>query len=417
MSILIKDIIVNGKEQSVYIKENKIQELGEKLKLEADYVINGKGKALIPGLVNTHTHAAMCLFRSYAEELELEQWLQEKIWPLEKRLKPEDVYWGTKLACLEMIKSGTTCFNDMYFFMEEAAKAVKELGLRAVLSEGYIDLFDPERKKIQIERSEKVVNFIKELNSPRIRAALGPHAIYTVSEESLLWAKEYAAENKLLVHFHLAETRQEAENFLAEKGKRIVTYLEQIGFLSENLVCAHSIWLTDKEIEILRKHQVKISYNPISNLKLGSGIMPYENLKSLTVSLGTDGTASNNNLDIFDTMKFAALVQKLSNIRAITAQEVFDLATVNGALTLRLNAGSIKEGKLADLLIIDLKRPELTPGYDLISDLVYSASGACVETVICDGKILMENRKVQGEEEILEKAKEVAFDLVTRGEK
>lgn len=415
MSILIKNILVQGKETSVFIEDNIISELGKKQ--EADYVIDGTGKALLPGFVNTHTHAAMTLMRGYADDLELDEWLTTVVWPLELNLKSKDVYWGTKLACLEMLKSGTTCFNDMYFFVEEAARAVIEMGLRAVLSYAFIDLgnTDGARRTAQIE---KVTEFIKNQNNSRLDVAVAPHAIYTVSEDSLLWCKDYASKNNLLIHFHLAETEKEANEFLKSKNMRIVEYLEKINFLCENLVCAHSIWLSKKEIELLSNYNVKISYNPTSNMKLGSGIMPYQAMKEhgLVVSLGTDGCASNNNLDMFEEMKFAALLQKL-NRTGITAKDVFDMATLGGAQALALNAGVIQEGKLADLVIVDLKKTFLTPGHNLISDLVYSANGSCVDTVICDGNIVMENRKVKREEEILEKARDVALDFVSRVKK
>lgn len=414
MSMLIKNIQFQGKETSVYIKDNIISEIGKKQ--EADYVIDGKGKALLPGFVNTHTHAAMALFRSYAEDMELERWLTEKIWPLERKLTPEHVYWGAKLACLEMLKSGTTTFNDMYFFMENTAKAVSEMGLRAVLSYGFIDLFDKEKRDAEIKKTCSFIEHVKHMNCSRIIPALGPHAVYTVSEEALLWLKEYAEKNNLNIHFHLAETKKESEDFVKTHNERIVEYLNRIGFLSERVICAHCIWLSRKEIEIMKRKNVKISYNPVSNMKLGSGIMPYTKMKSLIVSLGTDGCASNNNLDMFESMKIGVLLQKLNNSTSMSAQEMFQIATINGARALNINAGEVREGKLADLIIIDLKRAELTPGHDIISDIVYSANGSCVDSVICDGKLVMENRKVQDEELILEKAKEAAFELVRETE-
>ena len=414
MSILIKNVLLDKREINVYIEDNIIQEIGKKT--EADYVIDGKNKAIIPGMVNTHTHAAMCLFRGYADDMKLEEWLQNKIWPLESKLRADDVYLGTKLACLEMIKTGTTTFNDMYFFMESAAKAVDETGLRAVLSYGFIDLFNDEKREKEIKKTKETVRAIENMHNDRIKPALGPHAVYTVSEEGLRWIKNYADEKDLLVHFHLAETKKENDDFIKKHNKRPVKYLNEIGFLDRKLIAAHCIWLNDDDINLLEKHNVKISYNPVSNMKLASGVMNYQKMKKLGVTLGTDGCASNNNLDMFEEMKIGSLLQKsyFNDETIMPAKEMFNIATLNGAKTLGFNAGKIEEGKLADILLIDLKRSELTPNHNLISNLVYSGNGSVVDTTICNGKILMENRKVKGEEEILEKGKKVAEDLINR---
>ena len=414
MSILIKNVLLDKREINVYIEDNIIQEIGKKT--EADYVIDGKNKAVIPGMVNTHTHAAMCLFRGYADDMNLEEWLQTKIWPLELKLKPEDVYMGTKLACLEMIKTGTTTFNDMYFFMESAAKSIDEMGLRAFLSYGFIDLFNDEKREKEIKKTKETIRNIENMHSDGIKPALGPHAVYTVSEEALRWIKNYADEKGLLVHLHLAETKKENDDFIKKHNKRPVKYLDELGFLDKKLIAAHCIWLNNDDISLLEKHNVKISYNPVSNMKLASGVFNYQKMKKLTVSLGTDGCASNNNLDMFEEMKIGSLLQKsyFNDETIMPAKEIFSIATENGAKALGLNAGKIEEGKLADVLLIDLKKPELTPNHDLISDLVYSANGSAVDTTICNGKILMKNRRVKNEEEILEKVKKVALDLISR---
>lgn len=414
MSILIKNVLLDKKETNVYIEDNIIQEIGKKT--EADYVIDGKNKAVIPGMVNTHTHAAMCLFRGYADDMKLDEWLQNKIWPLESKLRADDVYRGTKLACLEMIKTGTTTFNDMYFFMESAAKAVDETGLRAVLSYGFIDLFNDEKREKEIKKTKETIRNIENMHSDRIKPALGPHAVYTVSEEGLRWIKNYADEKGLLVHFHLAETKKENNDFIKKHNKRPVKYLDELGFLDEKLIAAHCVWLNDDDINLLEKHNVKISYNPASNMKLASGVMNYQKMKKLIISLGTDGCASNNNLDMFEEMKIGSLLQKsyFNDEIIMPAKEIFGIATENGAKAIGFNAGKIEEGKLADVLLIDLERADLTPNHNLISNLVYSGNGSVVDTTICNGKILMENRKVKGEEEILEKGKKVAEDLINR---
>lgn len=416
MSILIKNVLHNKKRTNVYIEDNIIQEIGAKIN-DADYVIDGRDKAIIPGLINTHTHSAMTLLRGYADDIELHEWLENKIWPIEARLTKKEVYWGTKLACLEMIKSGTTCFNDMYFYGESSAKAVKEMGIRGVISEVFFDMFDEDIREKGIKKVKKGIERLKNFNCKRIIPALGPHAVYTVSKEGLQLIKELADEQNLLIHFHLGETRWENENCYKQNGKRPVPYLEEIGFLGENLISAHCSWIIINEIKILAKNGVKISHNPTSNMKLATGgVMPYLEMKenNLLITLGTDGSASNNNLDMFESMKFAALMQKAHrwNQTVLSAKEAYEMATINGAKALGLNTGVIEEGKLADIILIDLKRAEMTPCHDLISNLVYSANGSCVDTTICDGKILMLNRKVEREEELLKKAEKVAVEFV-----
>lgn len=418
MSILIKNVLCNGKISNVYIEGNLISDIGE-VKVEAEYVIEGKDKAVIPGFINTHTHAAMTLLRSYADDLTLKDWLENKIWPVEANLTKDDIYWGTKLACLEMIKTGTTTFNDMYFHGEVAAKAVEEMGIRGVLSEVFFDLFDETKGEKGKRKVIKGIEELKKFKNGRIIPALGPHAVYTVSGEGLQWVKEFADKNDLLVHFHLAETKQENHDFKEEHGIRPVPYLEKIGFLGENLIAAHCVWLNKEDMKILAKYGVKISHNPISNMKLAVGsALPYKDLKGAgcIVSLGTDGCASNNNLDMFESMKFAALGQKahVNDPTVMSAVEVFDMATKYGAVAMRLNAGEIKEGKLADLILLNLHSPSFIPNHNLISNIVYAANGACVDTTICDGRVLMKENKVEGERFIMDKAIEVARELIKR---
>jgi 5-methylthioadenosine/S-adenosylhomocysteine deaminase len=421
MSILIKNVLLNDNETNIYIEDNLITEIGSE-KVESEHVIDGRNKAAIPGLVNTHTHAAMTLLRSYADDLILDDWLKYKIWPIEANITKDDIYWGTKLACLEMIRSGTVVFNDMYYHGEVAAKAVEEMGIRGVLSEVFFDMFDESIGEKGRKSVESGITKLREFTSGRIIPALGPHAIYTVSGEGLQWVCEFAKEHDLLIHIHLAETKKENDDFVEKHGIRPVPYLEKIDFLGENIVMAHCVWLDRKDMEILAKHKVKISHNPISNMKLGVGAMlAYNDLRSAgcLVSLGTDGAASNNNLDLFDSMKFAALAQKMftSDPTALSAHEVFDMATVSGASSLRVDSGEIREGKLADILLLDLKSPSFTPNHNLISNIVYSANGSCVDTTICDGRILMRDKEVEDEQEVLKQAQEVAMDLVNRSQK
>jgi 5-methylthioadenosine/S-adenosylhomocysteine deaminase len=414
MTLLIKNVLLGRGKTSILIEGNRIASLGGKDK--TGHVLDGSGKAALPGLVNCHTHAAMSLMRGYADDLPLQEWLEGRIWPLEARLTEEDVYWGSRLACLEMIKTGTTCFNDMYWHWRGTARAVQDSGLRAYLSEVFVDLRDKDKADEQIKVNKRLYRESRGFPE-RVGFALGPHAPYSVSRESLAWVRDFSEEHNIPVHFHLSETEREVRDCLDKHGRRPVEYLEEIGFLSSRLIACHSVWLSPGEIGLLKKHDVRLVYNPASNMKLGSGTFPYPEVRrsGLLVALGTDGCASNNNLDMLEEMKFASLLQKLrSGPAALPVGEALEMATLNGARALGLDAGEIKPGKLADIILVDLKRPELTPGHGLPSNLVYSAQGSCIDTVICDGKILMENRTVPGEEDILEKASEVAKDLVQR---
>jgi len=418
MSVLIRGALLEGNETNILIEGNKISEVDPKAGSKADVVLEGKNKAAIPGLINAHTHAAMTLMRGFADDLELHDWLSNHIWPLEAKLAEDDVYWGAKLACLEMIKSGTTCFSDMYWHPHGTARAVEEMGVRAVVAAPFVDLLDDGRAEEQIKEAERVLPKLSKNFSERVLPGLGPHCINTVSKGALTWCMEYSRENGVPIHFHLAETRKDNEEFLKKEGKRPVTYLEEIGFLGPNIIAAHAIWITKGEIKTLAKHDVKIAHNPASNMKLATGgVMPYTEMKdaNLTVALGTDGCASNNNLDMFEEMKFAALLQKAHrwDQTVLPAAEALALATSEGAKALGIDAGELAPGKLADIFLINLARPELTPHYNLASDLVYSANGGCVDTVICDGKILMQERIVPGEEKILAKAAETARKLTT----
>jgi len=417
MSILIKDVQVEGDVTQVYIEGNRIAEIGKRR--EADTVIDGRGKVALPGFVNLHTHAAMSLFRGWGDDLDLASWLKTKIWPAEAKLRPEDVYWGTKLACLEMIKSGTTTFNDMYFHMDQAAKAVREMGLRAFLAEGIVDMNDPERAAKQLRTAEDVNRRIEALKTDRITPVFGPHAIYTVSKDSLLRIRELADKKGSLIHLHLSETKREVDDCLVETGMRPAKYLDSLGFLTKDVIAAHGCWLDPSEIEILAHTGAKVAHCPISNMKVSTGAaMPYAALREAAVvmGLGTDGAGSNNSLDMFETMKVAALLQKFAtrDPKVLPATEAFELANLGGARALGIDAGIIGVDRLADLILIDPARPELTPRHNDVSNWVYSAHGNIVDTTICDGVVLMRGRRVKGEAEILERAANVARDLVTR---
>jgi 5-methylthioadenosine/S-adenosylhomocysteine deaminase len=425
-SILIADVQVNGRIADMFIQDNGlIGAVGDGIRREyageADLVIDGDRAIALPGLVNTHTHAAMSLLRGYADDMILQDWLSLKIWPLEAHLTPSDVYWGTKLACLEMIKSGTVAFNDMYFMMDEAARAVGEAGIRATLSYGFIDLFSPEKREAECRATEALVRHIRSLSNPRIRAAVGPHAIYTVSPEGLRWCAEFAAEQEIGIHIHLSETEKEVNDCIARHGKRPADHLDECGILTPRTVAAHCCWLDESECALLAERGTSASHNPSSNMKLATNrAMPYQWLKEAgaNVCLGTDGCASNNNLDMFEEAKTAALLQKFSwnNPVLLPAHEALAMATVNGARGLGLGTGTLGAGMPADIILVSARTACNTPLHNAPSNLVYSCSGGAVETTICDGRVLMLNREVPGEEEVLSGAAHAAQDLVRRAQ-
>jgi len=408
---------------SVAIEGNKIVYVGRDPGEKADIVIDARGKIVLPGLINAHTHLSMTLLRGIADDMPLMEWLNTKIWPIEKNLTPEDCYVGALLGCLEMIKSGTTCFADQYFYMDRVAEAVEKSGIRGVLSHGIIELGDPERGKTEIQTGEKLVKEWHGKAGGRILTMFGPHAPYTCSPECLMKVKELAGKHGVGIHIHLSETRDEVHQSLEKYGKRPVEHLDSIGFLGQEVLAAHCVWLNEKEIDTLRRRKVKPVHNPVSNMKLASGVAPVPEMLSagIPVALGTDGATSNNTLDMFEEMKFGALLSKVQKLdsRKIPALTALEMATINGAKALGLekDLGSVEVGKLADLVLVDVKKPHLSPLHNAISHLVYGVTGRDVDTTIVHGKILMLNREVLtlDEERVLRDAQEAADELLARG--
>jgi 5-methylthioadenosine/S-adenosylhomocysteine deaminase len=423
-SILIEGVLTREGTGDLFISKDGIieawgEDLGREYRSAAEYVLPGGSRIALPGLVNTHTHAAMTLLRGYADDMPLDAWLSTRIWPLEAHLTPEDVYWGTRLACLEMIRTGTVAFNDMYFFMDEAARAVGDAGLRAVLSYGFIDLFDEEKREREIRETGRFVSGVRSQDNPRIQPAVGPHAVYTVSREGLSWLADYAAEEKIAIHVHLSETEKEVEDAKRQWGMRPPGILDECGILTPRTVAAHCCWLSREECALLASRGVSVSHNPVSNMKLAvHRAMPYHWLREegVNVTLGTDGCASNNNLDLFGEMKAGALLQKFfwNSQTLLPAPEALHLATAAGARALRIGNGTLKPGEPADLVLMDRNAVCNTPLHTLASNLVYACTGGAVQTVICGGDILMLDRCIPGEEEIIRKAAASASGLVQR---
>jgi 5-methylthioadenosine/S-adenosylhomocysteine deaminase len=408
MSILIRQVEWNGTPVDVHISGNHIKTIGDCTGQPTEIVLDGKNKAILPTFHNAHTHAAMAYMRSYADDIELHTWLNDHVWPFERKVTEEDVYNGARLACLEMIKSGTTFFNDMYWFWHGTARAVEEMGLRAALSAVFIDFDNPAKAKEQMEQNKQL--FAERTRySDRIIFQLGPHAIYTVSEKSLRWCKEFADEHRLMIHIHLSETQKEVADCIAKHGMRPTAYLDSIGFLGPNVTAAHCIWLDAAEIRLLGERGVKALHCPASNMKLASGKFRFTDAvkAGMQIAIGTDGAASNNCLDMGAEIKMAALLEKhfTGDPTALPAETAWHAGTRAAAEFYGLNSGIIAEGALADCLLVDLNNERLLPGHNLIADMVYSADSSSIDTVICDGKILMQNRHVPGEEEIIAKGR------------
>jgi 5-methylthioadenosine/S-adenosylhomocysteine deaminase len=367
-----------------------------------DTVIDGNRMVALPGLINSHTHSSMSLMRGYGDDIALMKWLKERIWPIEEGLTGEDVYWGAMLSIAEMIKSGTTAFADMYFFMDEVARAVSETGIRTDLSIGMVSTGDWQ------ERIQNCREFFRDWNGGadgRINVSLGPHAPYTCAPEFLALVSDLAGELGAKVHIHLAETLDEISQIRERYGKTPIEYARDAGLFKYKVIGAHCVHLTEGDMEIMKEYGVSAVHNPQSNMKLASGIAPVQRMQALgiNVALGTDSSCSNNNLDMISEMKSAALLQKvgLMDAEALPAVKAIEMATKNGAKALSIDdsVGMLKAGMKADLILVDMNKPHLYPQHDLISNTVYAACGGDVAYTIVDGKVLLDKGNLTGIDE------------------
>ncbi len=429
MDILIKGAKVitqnnnrDNFETDILIEKNKIVKVGKELsKKGVENVFSAKGKIIFPGLVNAHTHVAMGLLRSYGEGLPLHRWLTEKIWPAEEKMTKEDLYWGAQLGILEMIRSGTTCFGEMYISgIKRIADAVKDTGIRAVIGKGAYDGSEERSAEKEIKEQERTIHEIRGINS-RVQASVAAHAPYSCSEELLVGAKELANKENLLFHMHVSETRKEVFELLEKVGMRPVEYLEKLGLVDNNSLFAHMGWITKREIEISAKNKLNVAHCPVSNLKLATGgISPVAELdeSGANITYGTDGSASNNSLNLLETMKTALLFQshKYWDPERYPQSKAWDSATINGAKALGINAGSICEGKLADLVFIDAKAANILPLHNDLRSIIYSINPSNITEVMIDGKFVMQDRQIVGidEEKVLKKASDTAHELINR---
>ncbi|HEY9063207.1 MAG TPA: amidohydrolase [Pseudobacteroides sp.] len=433
MDILLKNIgIITGDMDNPHIEEgfvgikdgiiDFVSSVNDSMpELKARKIIDGKNRLVMPGLINTHTHCGMTIMRNFANDLPLHTWLFDNIFPVEARLKGEDIYWGTMLGIAEMIKTGTTMFSDMYLDMDEVAKAVESSGIRANLSISPIKLNSGDNKII--DETDKVCEFYKNWNNNadrRITVSLEVHSTYLFSREWLEKSAYIAKKLGIGIQIHIQETKRELAESIEKYGITPLDLCLQTGILDAPVIAAHCVYLNDNDMDILKAKNVSVAHNPTSNLKLGSGIAPIPGLieRGINVSIGTDGAASNNNLNMFEEMHIAALLHKgyYNDPGVVSAREAITMATSNGAEANGLNGitGAVKKGMKADLIIIDMNKPHLCPVNDPVSALVYSVQGSDVETTIINGRIVMENRVLStiDEELVMGRVREIAKRVI-----
>lgn len=412
MALVFENALLDGRRVGVRCENGSIVAISSDVEArQGDEALDAGGAHLVAPLVNGHTHAAMTLFRGSGGDLPLMPWLEDKIWPIEAKLSAEDVYWGARLACAEMLRSGTTRFWDMYWHPEATARAVADAGIRATIGAPLIDMNgSPEKLRESALRSLEALAAC----GPEITPALAPHAIYTVSEESLRWIGELSATRDLPVQIHLSETEKEVQDCIAEHGVRPAAYLDRVGLLSERTVLAHGVWLDPDELALVAERGATVVTNPVANMKLAvGGVFPHPAARTagVAVGLGTDGAGSNDSLDLLADLKVFALAQKhaAADPTAIDAAEAWAVAT--GARAPRLGVGEpLTVGAAADFLLLRHDSPELGIG-DLAADLVYAASGSAVDTTVVAGRVLMREGELPGLEEIVARAAECAGRL------
>ncbi|MCI2425952.1 amidohydrolase [Candidatus Acetothermia bacterium] len=389
---------------------------GDREELNGVQIIDGAGRLAFPGFINAHTHLSMVLFRGLADDLPLKEWLEREIWPIEKNLQPHEVYWFALLGMAEMIRSGTTAFADMYFYMDEVARAVEESGMRALLAYGIIAESYNAHGRRELEIARNLITDWHGKATGRINVALAPHSPYTCSYDILEKTRDIAVSTGVMIHTHLSETTDEVERSYAERGMSPVQYLASLDLFSVPTLAAHCVHVNEADIALLAEHNVMVAYNPTSNAKLASGIAPVVQMKAagVNVALGTDGAASNNNLDMLEEMRWAALLQKVAtkDPTAIPAIEALRMATCNGATAIGINesVGRLSVGKRADIVLMDIDKVNMLPSYDYISDLVYAANSQTITDVIVDGQILMSQGHLTtiDEERVKAKARELS---------
>ena len=393
----------------ILIEDNKIKRIEKNINEDCEKVINASGKVVMPGLINTHSHISMSIFRETVDGLKTQDWLTQKIWPMEDKLTNEDIYYATMLSCIEMIETGCTCINDMYFMTEDIIKAALESGVRLQTTRTLMG-----HNKEDLIRLDELNNLLENYKYETITFNAGIHGLYTSNEEYVKKCVDFAEEKNLPIHMHFCENTQEREDIKRDYNVEEPSDVIKRDFKGIHNILAHSVKVSDKDIENLKETNTYISHCPVSNLKLGCGIAPITKMvgDGLCVSLGTDGQGSGSNLDMFETMKFTALLQKgiNENPEDLPAYEVLKMATINGAKALKLNeTGEIEEGKLADLIIINMGETITNPINNIFAEIVYNVKGSNVDTTIVNGRVLMENRKINNvnKKEIIQKCEKI----------
>jgi 5-methylthioadenosine/S-adenosylhomocysteine deaminase len=413
LSLAVAGATLDGHPVGLRAEDGVIAEIGAEIVPQpSDEVIDATGMLLSPPMVNGHTHAAMTLFRGFGDDMPLMEWLREKIWPAEAKLAPEDAYWGTRLACIEMIRAGTTRFLDMYWHGPDVARAVADSGMRAMVSPVLIDQLDPAKG---VEMRDQVLDWLDRIDAAgeRVEAGVGPHAIYTVSGGLLAWLAEVAAEREITLQIHLSETEQEVADCLEQHGKRPAAYLDELGFLGPRTVMAHGVWLDERELALIAERGATVVANPAANMKLAvGGVLPYPAAAraGVALGLGTDGVSSNSNLDSFEEVKLFALTQKQASGDSATLPASEALAIARGRRSPALGGTPLEAGQPADFLLLRGHDPELSAG-DLDADLVYAAGGAIVDTTVVAGEVLMRARQVEDAEDAVAEVRSRAARL------
>lgn len=423
--LLIKNIellhTTNGHMQCIAVENDKITYVGAELPadMEGAEIIDGKGKLATAGMVNTHGHVSMTLLRSYADDMALMDWLENQIWPIEAKMNANDIYWGAMLGIVEMLKSGTTCFADMYAFMEDVARACAETGIRANLCRGLIGVAPD--KDVKLAENNTLAENWQGYDNGRIRVTYGPHAPYTCPVPYLEKVIEAAAEHKAEIQMHLCETKFEVESCVKEHGVTPIKLMDSLGMFELGAIAAHCVHLTDEDMDIMAAKNVRVAHNPQSNLKLASGIAPVAAMlqKGICVGLGTDGTSSNNNLDMLEECRAAAMLHKATTFDplAVPASKAWAMATEDGARTLGFKQlGRLEAGQLADIVLWDMHKPYWYPRHNKLSQLVYAANSSDVDTVIVAGKKVVEQGRLLtfDEEKIYAEAEACAQRLVNK---
>ena len=388
-TLLIKNVLLKDRKTDILVADGRFKSLCAPEGTRADETLDAEGTAILPPFYNTHTHAAMSLLRGYADDMPLQKWLQDYIWPYENKMTAQDIREGSRLAVREMIRTGTVFFSDMYFEIDQTIAVVQEFGIRAAIGVTFVDSHSKSQQADKLDMLRQWVD----PSGGLITLTVAPHAIYTVSPDLLVKCADTARSLGLKLHIHLSETRQEVEDCLRAHGTTPVRYLDSLGFLGPDVIAAHVVHVDEEEAAILASRGVTIAHCPCSNMKLASGIFPYKMLHEAgcRITLGTDGDSSNNNLDMREEMKFAALLAKVSSgdPEVLPAAEALEMATRSGAEAFGLDAGVIREGALADALLVRLDDPRMQPCHNLISNWVYAAGSRCIDSVICNGNIVM----------------------------